>query len=99
MADISDRIVRQVGLEHATFDIEYFWDKNIDALGVLEISSRHSQSHAELFAQVDGAPNHLALLRLVLGREPVAAPSGPLPGCGQVACATLARRCGSPPLH
>jgi hypothetical protein len=70
MAEISDRIVRQVGLEHTTFNIEFFWDENTDALSVLEINPRHSQSHAELFAQVDGAPNHLALLRLVLGRNP-----------------------------
>ncbi len=70
MADISDRVVRQVGLEHTAFNIEFFWDENTDALRVLEVNPRHSQSHAELFAQVDGAPNHLALLRLVLGRDP-----------------------------
>ena len=70
MAEISDRIVEQVGLEHTTFNIEFFWDENTDALGVLEVNPRHSQSHAELFTQVDGAPNHLALLRLVLGHDP-----------------------------
>jgi ATP-grasp domain-containing protein len=70
MADISDRVVRQVELEHATFNIEFFWDENTDALYVLEVNPRHSQSHAELFAQVDGAPNHLAMLRLALGRDP-----------------------------
>lgn len=70
MADISDRIVRQIGLEHTTFNIEFFWDEGTDVLGVLEINPRHSQSHAELFAQVDGAPNHLAMVRLALGRNP-----------------------------
>jgi ATP-grasp domain len=70
IADISDRIVRQVELEHTTFNIEFFWDENTDSLSVLEINPRHSQSHAELFTQVDGAPNHLAMLRLVLGRDP-----------------------------
>jgi hypothetical protein len=70
MADISDRVVGQIGLEHTTFNIEFFWDEDTDALGVLEINPRHSQSHAELFAQVDGAPNHLAMLRLALGRDP-----------------------------
>ncbi|MGH3822606.1 MAG: hypothetical protein ACRDRA_07165 [Pseudonocardiaceae bacterium] len=70
MADISDRIVRQIGLEHTTFNIEFFWDENTDALGVLEINPRHSQSHAELFAHVDGAANHLAMVRLALGRDP-----------------------------
>ncbi|MDQ4010995.1 MAG: ATP-grasp domain-containing protein [Actinomycetota bacterium] len=70
MADISDRVIRQVGLEHTTFNIEFFWDENTDALTLLEVNPRHSQSHAKLFAQVDGAPNHLAMLRLVLGRDP-----------------------------
>ncbi|MGH4007206.1 MAG: ATP-grasp domain-containing protein [Pseudonocardiaceae bacterium] len=70
MADISDRIVAQVGLECATFNIEFFWDEKTDALSVLEVNPRHSQSHAELFAQVDGAPNHLAMLHLALGRDP-----------------------------
>ncbi len=70
MADISDRVVRQVGLEHITFNIEFFWDENTDAINLLEVNPRHSQSHAELFAQVDGAPNHLAMLQLALGRGP-----------------------------
>lgn len=70
IAGISDRVVAQVGLEHTTFNIEFFWDENTDALSVLEVNPRHSQSHAQLFAQVDGAPNHLAMLRLALGRAP-----------------------------
>jgi hypothetical protein len=70
MANISDRIVRQLGLEHTTFNIEFFWNEKTDALRVLEVNPRHSQSHAELFEQVDGAPNHLAMLRLALGRDP-----------------------------
>lgn len=70
MADISDRVVRQIGLEHITFNIEFFWDENTDAINLLEVNPRHSQSHAELFAQVDGAPNHLAMLQLALGRAP-----------------------------
>ncbi|MGH3897406.1 MAG: hypothetical protein ACRDTA_03970 [Pseudonocardiaceae bacterium] len=70
MADISDRVIRQVGLEHTTFNIEFFWDENTDALRLLEINPRHSQSHAELFDQIDGAPNHLAMLCLALDRDP-----------------------------
>ncbi|MGH4025622.1 MAG: ATP-grasp domain-containing protein, partial [Pseudonocardiaceae bacterium] len=70
MADISDRVIRRVGLEHTTFNIEFFWDENSDSLRLLEVNPRHSQSHAELFEQVDGAANHLAMLHLALGREP-----------------------------
>ena len=70
MADICDRVVGQIGLEHTTFNIEFFWDEDTDTLCVLEVNPRHSQSHAELFEQVDGVPNHLAMLRLALGRDP-----------------------------
>jgi hypothetical protein len=34
------------------------------------VNPRHSQSHAELFEQVDGIPNHHCMLQLALGREP-----------------------------
>jgi hypothetical protein len=70
LADISDRVVGQVELDNVTFNIEFFWDEDTDALYVLEVNPRHSQSHAELFGQVDGAPNHLAMLRLAMGRDP-----------------------------
>jgi carbamoylphosphate synthase large subunit len=98
MADISDRIVRQIGLEHTTFNIEFFWNEDTDALGALEINPRHSQSQAELFAQVDGAPNHLAMVRLALGRDPeLPHRQGPLPDRSQVVCAALERRRRPPP--
>ncbi len=70
MANIADRVIRPVGLEHTTFNIEFFWDENTEALTVLEVNPRPSQSHALLFELVDGAPNHLAMLRLALGRDP-----------------------------
>jgi len=70
MDDITDRVLDQVGLDNTTFNIEFFWDEATDALNVLEINPRHSQSHAELFEQVDGAPNHQAMLQLALGRDP-----------------------------
>jgi hypothetical protein len=68
--DISRRLVTQIGLERMTFNIEYFWDPGTDAITLLEINPRHSQSHAELFADVDGMSNHEAMLRLALDRDP-----------------------------
>ncbi|WP_226378970.1 acetyl-CoA carboxylase biotin carboxylase subunit family protein [Pseudonocardia sp. KRD291] len=70
MAEVSRRIVRQVGLDNTTFNIEFFWDSDADRIRVLEVNPRHSQSHAELFANVDGAANHRAMLELALGRDP-----------------------------
>lgn len=74
VADISARVVEAIGLEGLTFNIEFFWDPGTDAVTVLEINPRHSQSHAELFADVDGTSNHELLLRLSLGLEPVIHP-------------------------
>jgi hypothetical protein len=70
MAELSRRVVRQIGLDGITFNIEYFWDPERDAITLLEVNPRHSQSHAELFEQVDGVANHDHMLQLVLGREP-----------------------------
>ncbi len=70
MAELSRLVVRQIGLDGITFNIEYFWDPERDAITLLEVNPRHSQSHAELFEQVDGVANHDHMLQLVLGREP-----------------------------
>ncbi|MFD7661967.1 ATP-grasp domain-containing protein [Streptomyces sp. NPDC059788] len=70
LRDVSARVMRQIGMQEATFSIEYFYDPHTDAVNVLEVNPRHSQSHAELFQYVDGAPNHHAMLRLALGEDP-----------------------------
>lgn len=70
LAEISTKVVKAIGLEGMTFNIEYFWDPGTDTINLLEINPRHSQSHAELFADVDGMANHQAMLRLALGRDP-----------------------------
>lgn len=70
LRDISRRVVERIGLESMTFNIEYFWDPGTDAIKLLEINPRHSQSHAQLFADVDGMANHQVMLRLALGKDP-----------------------------
>ncbi|MEV1009395.1 ATP-grasp domain-containing protein [Streptomyces sp. NPDC049881] len=70
LEDISRRVIKQIGMDHATFSIEFFYDPETDRINILEVNPRHSQSHAELFAYVDGAPNHHAMLALALGRDP-----------------------------
>jgi biotin carboxylase len=68
--DISRRVIKAIGLDQQTFNIEYFWDPGTDAIGLLEINPRHSQSHAELFENVDGTANHEVMLNLALDRDP-----------------------------
>jgi biotin carboxylase len=67
--DVSRRVMKRIGMEGATFSIEYFYDPETDAVGLLEINPRHSQSHAELFEYVDGVPNHHVMLGLALGTD------------------------------
>jgi biotin carboxylase len=70
MADVSKRVISQIGLDNSTFSIEFFCDRDSGEVCVLEINARHSQSHAELFEHVDGVPNHHCMVELGLGRRP-----------------------------
>ncbi|MBT2677106.1 ATP-grasp domain-containing protein [Streptomyces sp. ISL-14] len=68
--DVSERVMRQIGMDAATFSIEYFYEPRTQEISLLEINPRHSQSHAELFQYVDGVPNHHCMVRLALGEDP-----------------------------
>lgn len=83
--DVTRRVMEQIGMEAATFSVEYFYDPHTGRISLLEINPRHSQSHAELFQYVDGVPNHHAMVSLALGRAP---------GCRTGRAATPWRRSG-----
>ncbi|CAM5540914.1 ATP-grasp domain-containing protein OS=Streptomyces violarus OX=67380 GN=FHS41_007564 PE=4 SV=1 [Streptomyces violarus] len=68
--DVSERVMRQIGMDSATFSIEYFYDPKTQSINLLEINPRHSPSHAELFQYVDGIPNHHCMVSLALGEDP-----------------------------
>jgi biotin carboxylase len=70
MAELTRRVMTQIGYADTTFNVEYFWDAERDAVTLLEINPRHSQSHAQLFAWVDGIANHHHMIELALGRAP-----------------------------
>ncbi|OEV04694.1 biotin carboxylase [Streptomyces oceani] len=70
LTDTSRRVVRQLGLDYSTFNIEYFVDQERDRIDIVEVNPRLSQSHAPLFEYVDGAPNHECMISLALGRAP-----------------------------
>lgn len=68
MEDIAKRVIRQVDLDHSTFNIEFFWEG--DDITVLEVNPRHSQSHAPLLHDVHGISNHKIMLDLALEETP-----------------------------
>lgn len=70
LREVSSRVMQHIGWRQATFSIEFFYDPATDGISILEINPRHSQAHAELFAYVDGVPNHHCMLALALGQDP-----------------------------
>jgi hypothetical protein len=70
LVEVSERVIERIGLDWTTFSVEFFCDPDSGDVCLLEINPRHSQSHAELFADVDGIANHHAIVELALGRDP-----------------------------
>jgi biotin carboxylase len=77
LVDVSQRLMRKVGFEDATFSIEFFCDPDTGEVNVLEVNPRHSQAHADLFEQVDGFPNHHYMIKAALGEDPGPPGQGP----------------------
>jgi len=70
MTLITERIMKHVGYDNSSFNIEYFWDEQIDKVWLLEINTRISQSHSNIFEKVDGVSNQQLTIDLALGRKP-----------------------------
>jgi hypothetical protein len=70
LVEVSERVIERVGLNWTTFSVEFFCDPDSGEVSLLEINPRHSQSHAQLFADVDGVANHHAMVEVALGRDP-----------------------------
>lgn len=70
MIDIAEQFIRHIGYENQPFNMEFFWRQTDDAIFILEINSRMSQSHGYLFEEVDGSPNHKVAVDIATGKRP-----------------------------
>lgn len=70
VTETTARVMEKTGLLERGFNVEYFWDETDDRIWLLEINTRPSQSHADLFDKVDGCTNESILIDLALGRAP-----------------------------
>ncbi len=70
MKELARRVVGRVELDASAFNVEMFWDPARDRIWLLEVNPRISQSHGDVFAKVDGVPNHRVVVDLSLGRWP-----------------------------
>lgn len=70
MADIATAVVTAAGLDHSCFNAEFYYDPDTGQLWLLEVNTRLSQSHCELFAAVDGISSQRVMLEVAQGRSP-----------------------------
>jgi len=68
--DLSQKVIRQIGLKNSAFNIEYFYNKDDEKIRLLEVNPRISQSHAAIFEKVHGVSHHEVMLNLALNRPP-----------------------------
>ncbi len=70
MWEITRTIMSHIGFDNSAFNIEYYWDEVQDKIWLLEINTRVSQSHCDLFEMVDGVSHQQVTVDLGLGRKP-----------------------------
>lgn len=70
MIDTCGRFLRHIGFDNGCFNAEYLWEKGPDKLRLIEVNTRISQSHSDLFAKVDGMSNHEVAIDVALGVRP-----------------------------
>lgn len=68
--DVTGRLLEHVGFDDGCFNSEFMWDASTERLRLIEVNTRISQSHSELFALVDGRSNHQVAVDVALGRTP-----------------------------
>ncbi|SMY11062.1 ATP-grasp domain-containing protein [Brevibacterium jeotgali] len=70
MIDLTRRYLEHIGFDNGCFNSEFMWDEAEDQLWLIEVNTRISQSHSDLFLKVDGASNHEVAIDIARGRPP-----------------------------
>ncbi|MFP4375324.1 MAG: acetyl-CoA carboxylase biotin carboxylase subunit family protein [Spirochaetaceae bacterium] len=70
MVRITEKLIPALGFDNSAFNIEYYWDREKDRIWLLEVNTRVSQSHSDIFEKVDGASNQAITVDVALGRDP-----------------------------
>lgn len=70
MIDVTERYLRHTGYDNGCFNSEFMWDSDTGKLWLIEVNTRISQSHSDLFAKVDGSSNHGVAIDIALGDRP-----------------------------
>ena len=70
MVRIAKRVIKHVGFDNSAFNMEFYWNQKKDHIWLLEINTRLSESHCDLFEKVDGRSNQEIAVDIALGRKP-----------------------------
>ncbi|CAM3873295.1 ATP-grasp domain-containing protein [Vreelandella rituensis] len=64
------KFLKHIDFDNGCFNAEFMWDENDDKLWLIEVNTRISQSHSEIFIMVDGMSNHEVAIDIALGERP-----------------------------
>lgn len=70
MIECSKRFLAHIGFDNGCFNAEFMWNRDRNKLCLIEFNTRISQSHAEMFIDVDGMSNHEVAIDVALGMRP-----------------------------
>ncbi|HYW75639.1 MAG TPA: ATP-grasp domain-containing protein [Gammaproteobacteria bacterium] len=70
MVRLAKRVIKHVGFDNSAFNMEFYWNQKNDHIWLLEINTRLSESHCDLFEKVDGRSNQEIAVDIALGRKP-----------------------------
>ena len=70
MIAISKKVIPHIGYDNAAFNIEFYWNREQDKIWLLEINTRVSQSHSDIFEKVDGQSNQQVTVQVACGEQP-----------------------------
>jgi hypothetical protein len=69
MESVCRKLLDHIGFDNGCFNVEFMWDEEKDQLRLIEVNTRISQSHSEMFILVDGITNHEIAVDVALGRK------------------------------
>lgn len=70
MTQSAESLILGCGLDDSGFNIEYFYDEELDQVWILEVNPRVSQSHSSMFRRAGGLTNLAPVVDVALGDAP-----------------------------
>ena len=70
MVEITKKIIPHTEFDNSAFNIEFYWNREQDRVWLLEINTRVSQSHSDIFEKVDGQSNQQITVQVACGEKP-----------------------------